>query len=253
MLTDFCPACPFDITVIDVYSSVISINIKNLTEMPLKLFVPLSFYRSDDDLEIDQKYWFEGLSGIEEAEGLVIKPKTLKGGKASFISNLPEKGLWSINIVVPERKSQYFISYRYERCEPLHFPLISVEQKEYDLPKLLALAPSTGAIREVTSNVERLELIEDKFGIGISGVYASTQAMAEDQFLVRINFDISSSDGEPLKQSFYIHATAYNKAGQAIGMENIFVHQPDFFGFDSRSLLFYIDQPLEKIRLFPKK
>ena len=112
---------------------------------------------------------------------------------------------------------------------------------------------STEAIREITSSVERLDLIEDKFGINISGVYASIQTAAENQFLVRINFDISSNNGDPLQHSFYIHAIGYNNAGKAIGMDNAFIFQSDFLGVDSRSISFFTDQPPTKIRLFPKK
>lgn len=252
MLTNILPACPFDINVNSVYSNFISINIKNITNNPLKIIMPLSFYRSDDDFEIDQFHWNQGLMNADRDDGLAIKAKTVKGGMAAFLSDIPEKGVWSLNVIVPADNIEYFINYRYDQCEPLHFSPISIEQKKFGRQDDSTLELSPGVEREITKHVERFDLIEGKFGISIENIYASVQAASENEFFVCVNFDILSG-GDSLRQDFQIHATAYNKEGQAIGMEATFIRPVDFFGFDSKSIIFTVSQPVEKIRLFPKK
>lgn len=109
---------------------------------------------------------------------------------------------------------------------------------------------------EVTSIIERLELLEEKLGISLSGLYASIEQRAwanPSDFGLCINFDVLSTGGEPLHESFYIRAAAYNEAGQVIGKDDVFIHNADFSGFDSKSINMVAAQRPVKIRLFPAK
>jgi hypothetical protein len=261
MLTNFCPSCPFDITVLDSnyngFENKVQVSIENLSDTSLSLFMFSSFYRTDDGLEIDSTFWQSGLDDIYKNGGTVIKPNTSKRGAARFESALPTNGTWFMNIIAVDRKTQFVIEFRYLRANPLNFKAISVEEKKYEPPRAevtsVAVHKSTDvSVREVTSLVERLELIEDKFSIGITGIYASVELIA-DKFFVVINFDITSNNGNSILENFYIHATIYNIDGQAIGMENTLIYKSDFLGFDSKSIKIYANQVPAKIRLFPKK
>jgi hypothetical protein len=109
---------------------------------------------------------------------------------------------------------------------------------------------------EVTQIVERLELLEEKMGISISGLYASIVQRSwanPPDFLLRLNFDIVTGGGAALENSFYLRAAAYNEAGQAIGKDETFIYNKEFLGFDSRAIEMAVDQKPAKIRLFPAK
>lgn len=109
---------------------------------------------------------------------------------------------------------------------------------------------------EITEIVERLELLEEKLGISLNGLYASIEPRAwasPPDFGLCINFDVLSTGGESLSESFYIRATAYNEAGQVVGKDDVFIHNVDFSGFDSKSINMVAAQRPVKIRLFPAK
>lgn len=109
---------------------------------------------------------------------------------------------------------------------------------------------------EVTQLVERLELLEDKLGISISGLYASIEQRSwanPPDFLLQLNFDIVTGSGAELEDSFYLRAAAYNETGQAIGKDETFIYHKEFLGFDSRSIEMVVNQKPAKIRLFPAK
>ena len=115
--------------------------------------------------------------------------------------------------------------------------------------------PSTGKI-DATETVERFELLEEKFGISLSALYAVIEHrtwLSPPEYQIWINFDLSANAEGPLKDSFYLKATAYNDAGQSIGVANTFIYTDDFLGFDSREILLSTQQKPTKIRLFPAK
>lgn len=107
---------------------------------------------------------------------------------------------------------------------------------------------------EITNIVERLELLEDKFGIVISGLYASCDSRPYNippDHVVIINFDINSLAGGELERNLQINASAYNTAGQLLSTDNVFIIK-NFIGFESKKISFMsLDQAPTKIRLFP--
>lgn len=265
MLTDLCPACPLDLTVTGINPDYPSnnrfdVDIKNLSEMPLRMAIPLTTYRTSAGLELDGG-WYGGLSDLEVKREILIRPKTIKRGMLRLSAAIPrvsEKGVLFTNVMLPDLRMQYFINFRYACAKPFDFPVVSVEQKEVEQREHASRRSSETNLYndneiEITSNVERLELIEEKLGINITGIYAFFKTLDGGRFYIGVNFDVSSSNGEPLKQSISIRATAYNEIGQAIGMSSTSVNNDDFLGFDSKSIIFLTDQPPEKIRLFPTK
>ena len=107
---------------------------------------------------------------------------------------------------------------------------------------------------EITNIVERLELLEEKFGIAISALYASCyyQSYGSPPYHeVTINFDVTSLSGRGLERSFNISASAYNAAGQLLGTSSTYINNEEFMGFCPGSILCHLDQVPAKIRLFP--
>ncbi|MDD2743945.1 MAG: ankyrin repeat domain-containing protein [Rhodocyclaceae bacterium] len=115
--------------------------------------------------------------------------------------------------------------------------------------------PATGKI-DVTESIQRFEVLEEKFGINLSALYAVIEHrtwLNPPEFQIWINFDLTANSEGPLKDSFYLKATAYNDAGQSIGVASTFIYSEDFLGFDSREILLSTQQRPAKIRLFPTK
>ena len=110
---------------------------------------------------------------------------------------------------------------------------------------------------EITKIIERLELIEEKFGIAISGVYAHGgpgRVNGEDVYYMKINFDLISLSGGKLKEDIKMNASAYNSAGQLLQTTFQYISANNFMGFQPISMDLYtygFYQMPEKIRLFP--
>ena len=107
---------------------------------------------------------------------------------------------------------------------------------------------------EITNIVERLELLEDKFGVSISALHASCDSRPFDSppvYAVKINFDLNSSTGGELERSLKINASTYNTAGQLLRTEKAYITKENFIGFESIEMKFFVDQAPTKIRLFP--
>lgn len=123
--------------------------------------------------------------------------------------------------------------------------------------KLNPESASGGAVSEkleVTNIIERLELLEEKFGISISGLYASCYYRKHGTppyHEVRINFDVASMNGGKLERSLKINASAYNSAGQLLDTSSTYINNEEFMGFGPMSILSLLDQKPERIRLFP--
>lgn len=119
--------------------------------------------------------------------------------------------------------------------------------------EVTALHDSPTTKQEITKSIERLELLEEKFGIAISGLYASYEydAAYANAHRVRINFDLTSLNGGQLERNFKVIASAYNSAGQLLGTDTTYIDADDFMGFSPTSITLALDQMPEKIRLFP--
>ena len=127
-----------------------------------------------------------------------------------------------------------------------------VSGKQDESPEL---QDSSAAKKEITEIIERLELLEEKFGISISGIYASCEETPWNKptgdYRVIVNFDISSLNGDALARSLHICASAYNSAGQLLSKQQSHIDKDDFAGFASIDITLYLDQMPERIRLFP--
>lgn len=104
--------------------------------------------------------------------------------------------------------------------------------------------------KEITKTVERFELIEEKLGVEISGLYATCEHEPDEhEFAIQINFDVTSLTGK-FEYETYI-ASAYNSAGQLLGKGSVSTYGRH--GFSSESISLRIDQEPVRIRLFPTR
>jgi ankyrin repeat protein len=117
-----------------------------------------------------------------------------------------------------------------------------------------ALQNSSATKQEITKLIERLELLEEKFGIAISGLYATCKYESYGSppyHKIEINFDLTSLSDGKLERSFNVIASAYNSAGQLLKTDSTRIYADDFMGFSPVSITLHLDQSPEKIRLFP--
>lgn len=109
---------------------------------------------------------------------------------------------------------------------------------------------------EITNIIERLELLEEKFGIALSGLYAHGgpgRVNGEEVYYMEINFELTSLSGK-LEQDVWINACVYNSAGQLLQTVRDIIYAEHFTGFRPVTMCLYtygFYQPPEKIRLFP--
>lgn len=91
----------------------------------------------------------------------------------------------------------------------------------------------------MTSNVERLELLEE-ISISITGIYANQKwKRGKHQPISRFKLILTSQAATKKKSStqhFSIRAAAYNELGQLLGSNSEFVDRNEFLGFDSKSM-----------------
>ena len=286
MITDFCPTCPFDLSVDsiegrmvvdDEEAFIIYIDIKNTSARQIKVDFPMTSYLTVEGFEIDQDRWLRGFAS--HITGISIKSGAYKRAGLIFLKNkLKEISIndnLTINATVAPQNTKYTVTLRCDSIQPQQFSAIAVESEELTAmigPSVAGIdhtgqenevtSPSVATTtdedpkHEITSIVERLELIEEKLGISFTSIYATVQKRiwsSPPDFLLRINFDILSTSGGAVEHAFHVRAVAYNEAGQAIGKGEIFVNNDSFLGFDSKSFEISADQSPVKVRLFPAK
>jgi hypothetical protein len=120
--------------------------------------------------------------------------------------------------------------------------------------KKMSEVSAPNKVNEITHLVERLELLEEKFGIAISGVYATCQYVPNwdpPYYHVIVNFEVASLSGGELKQDLKILATAYNADGQLLEKKWGYLLQEKFLGFSPESITAELNQAPTRIRLFP--
>jgi len=112
--------------------------------------------------------------------------------------------------------------------------------------------------KERIENLERLEIMEDKFGISIEGLYAEIERWEDlPDVLPNINIygEVHASNGTNISESIYINATAFNKEGEVIGSAQTYIQQENFFAIEPLNSFIISDiiEKPSKIRIYPKK
>lgn len=101
-------------------------------------------------------------------------------------------------------------------------------------------------------NIERLEIMEEKFGVSIEGAFAEFEFVNESGYL-RVNGEIQATNGITIENDIVVAITAYSGSGKVILSTSCCFYAEDFFGLDSFSTFDTIIEKPVKIRIYPKK
>jgi hypothetical protein len=106
---------------------------------------------------------------------------------------------------------------------------------------------------DITTSIERLELIEDKLGVrfdGICGIQVKRGWNNPVDFLVEVTFDVVGTE-DPLKKSFKPTLSAYNATGQLVDTCTTFILNANFLGIESCKLQLLCREEPTRLRLYP--
>jgi len=110
--------------------------------------------------------------------------------------------------------------------------------------------------KEYIENIERLEIMEEKFGIILEGLNAQMSFYEDDDTMsdVEIYGEIHAANGSTIDNDIEIVATAFDEDGKVIGTGTEYIEQEDFFALQALSTTIsnIISRPV-KIRVYPKK
>ena len=101
-------------------------------------------------------------------------------------------------------------------------------------------------------NVERLEMMEEKYGVSIEGVYAEYEIVGEDSFYINVRGEIQSINGTQLDESIDIIVTAYDTEGKVTATGGTTLDAEEFFGISPFDICTDIIDKPTKIRIYPK-
>lgn len=228
------------------------LSVKNNLPNEICVKLPLATYLTAKGEQIEQDGWLSGL--INGNVGATIRSKAFKKmGLIIRLNKLKEissgdRLYITLNLDSPSKRFNFgFV------CEDQTKTTFSLCESDQTVVKQANGGAASGK-RDITNCVERLELLEDQFGIAISGLYASCKFEEYGPYhALKINFDVTSLSGSTLKSSLKLNASAYNEAGQLLDTTSSYIHMRDFLGFGSISIEVHLDQEPAKIRLSPAK
>ena len=232
-------------------------SVTNLRPKRAKLFVSPSCYTTQEGEEIDQDVWLAGIgnggSGFTLSGGAFKKIGCVYYDRKFHRLSNGDKLL--LTAWIDNGNSSHEFIFECTDAPNKKFELLSssLEQRVENEQVSISQSTPSKSKKEITKIIERLELLEEKFGIAISGMYANYES-GDRSFphMVNINFDLTSLSGGKLERSFHIFASVYNSMGQLLETKSIRINADDFIGFSSVSInLRDLDQAPEKIRLFP--
>lgn len=110
--------------------------------------------------------------------------------------------------------------------------------------------------KEYIENIERLEIMEEKFGIILEGLNAEISFYEDDDTMsdVYIYGEIHAANGSTIEEDIVIVLTAYDKNGKVIGTGKEYIEKENFFAIHSLDgqISNIISKPA-KIRIYPTK
>lgn len=106
--------------------------------------------------------------------------------------------------------------------------------------------------KEEVENIERLEMMEERFGVSIEGVFAEYETLDCGSNYLYVRGEIQAVNGTKLEKSLFVVITAYNAKGQVIATESNYFSADDFFGLSPIDICADIIEKPVKIRIYPK-
>jgi hypothetical protein len=215
----------------------------NLTELPLGLRVSGDLNLSGSGLRcLPEGLEVSGRLHLEDLPNLPGLPADGGGGEDLFQSgpSIPIPPMTNSEEI--ECEMDGFVSEGENIA--LFFP-VKVGQTDLIIDSERKCAMGT---KNVTSCLERLEAIEDRLGVELSGLDA-----VYDDGTLRVRGEISTKGGGVLKHHLHVVVATYNSDGQVTGTNDTFLNCDKFCGFDVFDIGVY-DCPtnIKKIRVWPK-
>lgn len=103
---------------------------------------------------------------------------------------------------------------------------------------------------DLTNQIERLELFEERCGVRIDGLNAYVRRGGAT---IAIMGEIHARDGAALDHDIVLVAAVYDSLSRVIAREEKSIQAYKFFGFDTfRIIIDFPTQQLTKIRLYPQ-
>ena len=111
--------------------------------------------------------------------------------------------------------------------------------------------------KEQVVNIERLEIMEEKFGITLEGLNAQIKHWDSDSGNMpdlNIYGEIHAANGTGIEESVEIVATAFDTDGKVIVTGSVYINKEDFFALENIdiAMMDIISIPV-KVRVYPKK
>ena len=100
--------------------------------------------------------------------------------------------------------------------------------------------------------IERLEIMEDKFGVTFEGLNAEID---QDESILTLNVygEMHPTNGTSIKQDLAITVTAFDSEGKIIAITETTVYEEKFFALENFHMQIYdITSKPVKIRVYPK-
>jgi hypothetical protein len=233
-------------------------TVTNLRPKRAKLFVSPSCYTTQEGEEVDQDVWLAGVgnggSGFTLSGGAFKKIGCVYYDRKFHRLSNGDKLL--LTAWIENGNNSHEFLFECTDAPNKNFELLSssLEPRAGDEEGSVSQSTPSKQKKEITKIIERLELLEEKFGIAISGLYSTCRYEpygTPPYHEVKINFDLTSLSDGKLERSFNVIASAYNSAGQLLKTDSTRIYADDFMGFSPVSITLHLDQVPEKIRLFP--
>lgn len=254
------------------------VDVKNSSEKRMKLHLQKTTYTTHDGYEIDQDVWLTGHA--IGTDGVSIKAGAFKrAGLVYYKSKLSKISAGDTLEIRLENEAAGFKHLVTLRCDQtdsagslmtqaaVGFSVVSVEEECYErnqqlLPEGNNLNNSTqagkgiesGQLVEITNIVERLELIEERFGIRFDGILARARKRLENSppdYVLEVLFDVVGLGGD-IKDSFHSTVSAYNDNDQLVGTDYRFINNDKFIGVESCRLVLECAGRPKRLRLYPR-
>ncbi|MDV2476193.1 hypothetical protein F8M49_14090 [Rhodococcus zopfii] len=104
---------------------------------------------------------------------------------------------------------------------------------------------------EITDRIERMEALEDRFGITLESLYAIYRKDEYDGTL-DVNYDVLAPGN--IDHDINITVSLYNSNKQLVATTSTSLYADDFLGIQSCSESFYdVDEPPALVRILPSK
>ena len=108
--------------------------------------------------------------------------------------------------------------------------------------------------RDLTNKIERLEALEERLHVSLSGLSAFFEEITPDSLWLNVRGEIQPTNGPKLSEEIELQIAAYDPSGRIIGT-SIESFDPDtFFGIEVFDRSVSLDMPdVARVRIYPKK